>query len=619
MPDWLSIHAPVLVNTIGHAAAAVMFGILLSLLLLDWRRARYERSSLPALAAGLAMLWNVGSLIALATGPEGGITADVLVALSFSVLGLLPAVLLHIHLQARHRALWICGYVVSAIAAILHITDLLTLAPRFHYAALLLVTLGFASLTALSVFLEMREKNRPAASRLAGAMGLFLLALSFAHFRSEHPNRAWLAEIALHHAGLPLAIFVFLQDYRFLLLDTFLRFAVSTSLATVALLLSIWAVKSPALVSHLQHPFEAGMLFVSACLLLTAFVYLWNRLQRWLTRVIFLRSSLEEPLREIQQLGLATTKETDYLASVAEVIARFVRTSRYELSGDCRLKSGPVTMPLALVSAGDNSLPAWGQAVVPFSFSRGDAKYLVLGSRSGGRRYLSEDLAVLARLGAAVVERVEQLRSAEMQRLVSQAELKALQAQINPHFLFNSLNTLYGSIDRSNAEARRLVLNLSDVFRYFLRVDRPFIEVEEELRIVKAYLAIEKLRLGGKLRTEMSIDAEALHATIPVLSIQPLVENAVKHGVAANPGEGFVRLTIRKELDALSIMVENSGECDTSRIANGNGGVGLANVRRRLALCYGEDTLVEVNMERNTTRVGFVLPLTQSSRKAVFA
>src|SRR5438445_12126025 len=94
MPDRLSIHEPVLVNTIGHCAGAVIFGILLWLFIVNWRRAREERSSLPALAAALAMLWNIGSLIALAAGPSGGMAADIIVAASFSVLSLLPAVLL---------------------------------------------------------------------------------------------------------------------------------------------------------------------------------------------------------------------------------------------------------------------------------------------------------------------------------------------------------------------------------------------------------------------------------------------------------------------------------------------------------------------------------------------
>jgi two-component system LytT family sensor kinase len=199
-----------------------------------------------------------------------------------------------------------------------------------------------------------------------------------------------------------------------------------------------------------------------------------------------------------------------------------------------------------------------------------------------------------------------------MQNLVSQAELRALQAQINPHFLFNSLNTLYGTIDRSNAEARRLVLNLSDVFRYLLRTDHTFIEIEEELRIVRAYLEIEELRLGPKLRTEIDVDKAALHATIPLLSIQPIVENAVKHGVASRMNTGFVRLTIRAGGDGISVQVVNSGECDTGTLTSSGDGIGLANVRRRLALCYGDRTRFEAHAANGVTTVGFTLPLKPS-------
>lgn len=609
MPDWLSIHEPVLVNTIGHGAGAVLFGFLLSLFLVNWRQARQERSGLPALAAALATLWNVGSMVALAAGPENGIVVDVFVAGSFSALSLLPAVLLHIHLESRHRELWICGYALSAIAMVLHAADLLTRAPRFHYAALLLVTLGFAGLTALSVLLEMRERNHPAASRLAGAMGLFLLAISFAHFSAGHPTRAWSGEIALHHAGLPLAIFVLLQDYRFLLLDAFLRFVVNATLAAAALLGSIRVIQSMDLGRVMEDPFRAGLVFVGACLLLTAFVYVRNRLQALLTRAIFLRSNVEEPLRELHQLGRATQTEEEYLQNAMEVIARFLHTATFTLSDGCPLKAGTAAIPAAVLEPARWKLPIWVQAIVPLRFSRGDVKCLLLGTRAGGRRYLSEDIAVLGQLGAAVTDYVEQFRSTQMQGLVSQAELRALQAQINPHFLFNSLNTLYGTINRRNVEARRLVLNLSDVFRYFLQSERSFICIEEELRITKAYLEIEELRLGARLRTEMKIDPEACHAMIPVLSIQPLVENAVKHGVAARAGEGFVRVAIRCESGSISVIITNSGRCDLQHMTGTEGGVGLANVRRRLALCYGAETQFEVVVENDITSVGFTLPL----------
>ena len=334
MPDRLSIHEPVLVNTIGHCAGAIIFGILLYFFVVNWKRAREKRSILPALAAVLAMLWNLGSLIALAGGSNNGIATDIITAASFSVLSLLPAVLLHISLEADHRAVWMSGYVLSVIAIGLHIIDLVTQAERFHYAALLLVTLGFGALTVFSVFLEVRQRNRAAGSRLAGAMALFLFAISFVHFGSAHPRQMWEGEIALHHAGLPLALLVILQDYRFLLLDTFLRFILNASLGAGALLLCIRVLQSQDLKRHLAHPFDAGLLFVAACLALTTFVYLRNRMQRFLTRALFLRANIEEPLRELHELGHAAASEGEYLNSASETIAGFFGTERHELSHD---------------------------------------------------------------------------------------------------------------------------------------------------------------------------------------------------------------------------------------------------------------------------------------------
>jgi two-component system, LytTR family, sensor kinase len=616
MPDWLSIHEPVLVNTIGHCAGAVLFGMLLYFFLLNWRHDREERTKLPALAAALAFLWNIGSLVALGVGRQGGMAADVIVAASFSVLSLLPAVLLHISLgPSHHRPLWISGYVLSFAAIALHVADLVTRSSRLHFAALLVVTLGFAVLTAISVALEIGQKNGAAISRLAGAMVLFLFAISFAHFSSEQAHQAWSKEIALHHAGIPLALFVLLQNYRFLLLDAFLRFVVNATLAAAAVLASIRIVESTHFAPKLAEPFDAGLLFVGACLLLALFVYVRNQVQSWLTQAIFLRSNPDNALEELLKLERATRDEHEYLPEAAEVIAAFLRTGRYQLTMEPPIERGELATPIAITEAGNWRLApwvqAWVQAVVPLRFSRGDAKYLLLGPRDGARRYLSEDFAVLMRLGAAVVEHIEQLRGIQMQGLVSQAELRALQAQINPHFLFNSLNTLYGTIDRGNAEARRLVLNLADVFRYLLRSDRTLIKIEEELHIVRAYLEIEQLRLGAKLQTEIHVEEAALRATIPLLSVQPLVENAVKHGVAPRTGTGFVRLDITSQLNILRVTVSNSGECDSDALtaAGADGGIGLANVRRRLELCYGEESIFLAEVEDGITTVGFLLPL----------
>ena len=202
-----------------------------------------------------------------------------------------------------------------------------------------------------------------------------------------------------------------------------------------------------------------------------------------------------------------------------------------------------------------------------------------------------------------------EIETLQLQLQVKDAELRALQAQINPHFFFNALNTLYGTIARENGKARRLVLRLSDLFRYSFAPDRGFIALEEEMRIVRAYLEIEELRLGPRLSVEIDVEEGALGVRVPVLSIQPLVENAVKHGVAARSGPGFVRLRAVRREGRLEVEIANSGEFGAAGEAGHGTGVGLGNVKRRLALCYGERGELKISGDRETTSVRFSVPV----------
>ncbi len=197
-----------------------------------------------------------------------------------------------------------------------------------------------------------------------------------------------------------------------------------------------------------------------------------------------------------------------------------------------------------------------------------------------------------------------------MNRLVSQAELRALQSQINPHFLFNALNTLYGSIPRQAAAARKIVLNLADIFRYSLQSDKPFVPLADEMQIVRAYLDVEQLRLGSRLIVEIEVDEAALHAPIPVLSIQPLVENAIKHGIARRTEPGHVRIKAECRNDELRITVENSSA--GAMPPNAGSGVGLQNVRRRLEICYGASAELLFSLNPLETTVELSIPLIRS-------
>ena len=199
-----------------------------------------------------------------------------------------------------------------------------------------------------------------------------------------------------------------------------------------------------------------------------------------------------------------------------------------------------------------------------------------------------------------------------MQRLVSEAELRALHSQVNPHFLFNALNTIYGIIPREATRARRAVLNLADIFRYFLQSDKILIPLAEELKIVRAYLEIERLRLGPRLQTTIRVAKDAEQVLVPVLSLQPLVENAIKYGVSARNEDGWLRLSALKGDSVLNIVIEDSGpgpEAAWKEGAKAGAGVGIANLSRRLQLCFGPEAGVKIQHGDFGTRVDFSVPL----------
>jgi LytS/YehU family sensor histidine kinase len=173
--------------------------------------------------------------------------------------------------------------------------------------------------------------------------------------------------------------------------------------------------------------------------------------------------------------------------------------------------------------------------------------------------------------------------------------------------LFNAFNTLYGVIPKEAKGARQMVLNLADIFRYRLQADRTFVSIEEELRIVQAYLAIEALRLGEKLVAVVNVSPDVMAVQIPLLSIEPLVENAVKHGVAPKAGGGMVRLTVRRDGARVLVEVADTGGGFASSNPKG-AGVGLDNVRQRLRLCYGPDADLAIVSSPVGSTVSFAVP-----------
>jgi two-component system LytT family sensor kinase len=612
-----NLRDPVLINTIGHSAGVLLFGLIIFLLIRDWRAHGVRRTKLSVAAAVLALGWNVGSLVALALPYEKIFWLEIVLACSFSVLSLLPAVLLQVALQGTYRTITVAGYAVSASAILLHCGELLSPHVGFHQIALFLIAGGFGLLTVIAFLArkESRPDKRIEPSEWISLGCLLLFAASFLHFGYQHISSPWGAEITWHHIGIPVALIVLLQDYRFLLLDTFIRFLVNFGMAAIYIA-ALFTLTHSFRPWDSIHPgtFLTGISVVGLCLSLILFAYLRNGIQAWVSRVVFRRSSVDECINCITGMAPAVHSEEELLTLAAAQVAHHLHTDRFTVS--TRLESDPTPeKPSVRFKTHRQGEDFSAEARIPLRFSSGDLRYLVAGSRRGGRRYLSEDLEDMRRLGAVIVEQVERFRAEELRRLVSQAEFRALQAQINPHFLFNALNTLYGTIDRRSQDARRMVLNLADIFRYFLQGDRVTIQLSEELKIIQAYLEIEKLRLGDRLETELIVSESAQTAMIPILSIQPLVENAVKHGIAAKEGPGCVRLSAKVTELGLRITVEDtgvgfeeSGKYSSSGAGQEGTGVGLENVRRRLALCYGAAAALEIQSTGAGSVVTFFVP-----------
>ena len=588
----IAINQPLLINILGHASGALIFAIFLCLLFSGrgWSggRGRY----LSGLAAALSLVWNLGSLIVLVWPGMPAGASGLVVAISFSALSLLPAVLLDLSLGRTQRAVVACGYVLSAVSMGMHFWEILGNGAALHQVALLLITVGFLALTAIAVTLVAIRRDplrRSGGARIAAAMCLALFAMSFVHFGAGHTSHAWSSELLVHHAGIPLALFILLQDYRFVLLDAFVRFLANAFLAAVLAWLVIQAAFRVVQVERTAPgPLQEALLLIGLCLFLVFFAWLRNLVQSWLTRAVFRQGSLATLAGRIKE-GPSFSDEQQCLDWAAALIAAAVATADY-----------------AVLPQGEPQ-PGWAEAQVPIHLGEADSRLLVLGHRKGGRRYLGEDLDTLAKAASEIAGRVESLRRQEMNRLVSQAELRALRSQINPHFLFNALNALYGAIPREAGTARRMVLNLAEIFRYSLQSDKAFVPLAQEMQIVRAYLELEQCRLASRLDVQIEVDDAALEIPIPALSIQPLVENAVKHGVALRIEPGYVRITAQCRNEELRISVENSasGLAPETPVT----GVGLQNVRRRLEICYGAGADLRFSPGTEVTLVEIRIPL----------
>ncbi|MEZ4996221.1 MAG: histidine kinase [Bacteroidales bacterium] len=203
-------------------------------------------------------------------------------------------------------------------------------------------------------------------------------------------------------------------------------------------------------------------------------------------------------------------------------------------------------------------------------------------------------------------------RQAQLETQVREGELKMLRSQINPHFLFNSLNSVSSLTVTDPLRAREMIVKLSDFMRYSLssRNEQP-VTLGNEMESLRLYLQIEKVRFGERLRIEEDISPECLQALMPGMLLQPLYENAVKHGVYESTEEVTIKTTARKENETVVISVTNNVDTD-SVVTRKGAGIGLKNVSSRLELFFGDSADLNVSRGEDNFTVMVRFPFRKS-------
>ncbi len=602
-----------LLNLVGLSTGVVLYAMLLLMVVRRDARSTVRREVDPLLlsTALLGLLWNLCALSAYGL-PKLGVRISLapLTVVGFSALGFLPAVVVQSVLRGEQdrlesrlgRSIAAAAFLVSATAASLHVRAAATGLTVPSALGMQLLTYSYI---VLAVPVAIVTRRQPGARRALWVAALSIFTVSALHLSQVHRDGPWPVELLGHHASIPLALAILYQDYPFALADLFLKRALTLLVLVTVAFLSVTAFHTSAVTGPVGGVREVGSLV--GLWVVTALLY--PRVEAaigWFVDTVILRRPDYHTL--LAQIVRQSRDEQDIrslLDRACEALAPALSAQTVtweELPGDPAISDVE---------------PARRTADVVIPATETPQYLLRIGSLTGGRRLLSDDHAALQSIGSILGRRIDairlgreryarQLREQEMSRLAAEAELRALRAQINPHFLFNALTTIGYLIQTAPDRALETLLRLTSLLRGVLRSDGEFTTLGRELEIIESYLDIERARFEQRLSVRIDVPAAIRSLRIPPLLLQPLVENAVKHGIAPTRAGGEVVVTARvdgtSERPLLIVSVQDSGQGATKlQMKRGRAeGVGLANIERRLAAHYGVSASLSI-----TTTPGF--------------
>jgi Histidine kinase/Histidine kinase-, DNA gyrase B-, and HSP90-like ATPase len=605
------------IRLIGFAVGVLIVGLQTALIAKQWRRARgIERRRI--LECGLfcliTVLWQLGNLVdetdlALNVAPNTAIFKVTFFTKRIA-LSLIPLSLSYLSpLFAGHSrgtewlsrfgrwlrfALWpwsvmLLSFQVAWLFGWISDPRFMTYSSR---SSVRLIPVFFVIFTIQS-YRQMRESITSKQSQLKKANVVALitcLAGIAAIVGADWLDSSVYVRLAVMATLTIFAIAVAYRQYHFPFMDTFLRHA------TPGVLLLAVLVGGVAAGLKWGHPNVLPLWFVALSISL---MYIKEPFARWVERAVMgFDESIESQEDRIGMAVRGLIHREQFSDWVSEVIPPEMGAHWSQFDSERR-----------------------ADAVAAFEVPGSEPMWLSLGPRIDGRAYMSRQL----RLGqttalqlAAQYERVireefarQQLVSEhELRELTSRAQIRALQAQIRPHFLFNTLNVLSNLIHTDPRKAEDLTEELASVFRYTLDATRTeWVSLEDELRFVTSYLRIEKARFEGRLGYLIDMEPQTETVRIPPMILQPVVENAVRHGIASRIEGGVVRLSASLSAGQLVLIVEDSGSGLKTEENPDRRGIGLKNVRDRLKHIYRDEAILRLSALQPTgTRVTLTLP-----------
>jgi two-component system LytT family sensor kinase len=660
------------INTLGFATGTVLF---LLLLVLSWRADRLtggiRSAQSGAWACAAALLWNAGSLVkhmALLMGvAPASMTCRLASAFAWTATAVLPTTFLFLLQPVRWSRSWqpranrwlrLVSY-VSALGLTIGLF-MATLVSDFPLRFFTITKLSAYNLAlhvvAMIIVFRGADQPTPAArthSRTMAVLGIGLAAslLILIHL-SLNPSVEMILGTLAQQVSIPAAIAAFARLAQFRFADVFVKR--SLTILTAVVVASIYAslIVAPILLHIIgaHTPYPDAATWTIATILWAALLMLFPTLERVVNRAadrwLFRRPDYRHLAQNFAQESDPIGNEPDLFALAERHIqtalcvdaARVVPRAEAQPAG---IETGPAAGGVIQLPPDHPARKQFGEpeveVFVPIQVNGTVVYFLAIAPGECGRKLLNDELTFLSVLAERIGRKIEslqfererrerQLREARLQHLLTEAELKALRAQVNPHFLFNTLNTIVDLISSEPEKAEAMTERLAEVFRYVLaRTDSALIPVSEEFEFLRTYLDIEQARFGDRLRVELAVDPAIVAEPIPSLILQPLVENAIKHGVAPKLGDGTVRIRASDEGEFMRFEVEDDGvgwrdarvawspsaSSEVTRMHHPprQGGVGLRNITERLRTLYGDRAMITVRSEPHQgTCVSILIP-----------